>query len=244
MNLSQIKKVRVYEQVIEQIKHSVEQGQIRAGECLPSERELAVKLGISRSVVREAMSVLNASGVIEVRQGIGVFLVDDEEQLLLQRMNRALRRDSVNVLELLEVRQGLEGQAAFLAAQKSTEKDLVKMQEALERMEQAVLGGMLAANEDFAFHNAVVKASKNETIIEMVRLLSDRFLTGLNESRSRSMKLPDKSERVMKEHFAIFEAIQSRDAEQARKLMLQHLENVKTTYQQLKEEGQENVIQS
>lgn len=244
MNINQIKKVRVYEQVIEQIKDSIEQGQIHSGQKLPSERELAVLFHVSRSVIREAMSVLNASGVLDIRPGIGVFLADDEEQLLVQRMNRVLKKDSVHVLELIEVRQGLEGQAAYLAAQRATPKDMEKIKQALHALESAVMSQDVAANEDFAFHAAIIRASKNETIIEMTRLLSDRFLAGLNESRSESLKEPKKAERVLREHRAIFQAIADKDAEYARSLMLGHLENVKISYEKSRKVREEYGIQS
>ncbi|WP_047152084.1 FadR/GntR family transcriptional regulator [Aneurinibacillus tyrosinisolvens] len=237
MKLNQIKKVRVYEQVIEQIKVSVEEGYIQPGDKLPSERELAVQLSVSRSVIREAMSVLNASGVLDIRPGIGVFLAEDEAQMLIQRMNGFLTKSSVNLMELLEVRQGLEGQAAYLAAERATEEDLEKLNKALKQLEKAAARGMVAANEDFAFHAAIVSASKNETIIDMIQLLSDRFLEGLNESRSQSLLTPHKAEKVIQEHYEIYQAIIERDSERAREMMLRHIQNVKDSYEQHRREG-------
>jgi GntR family transcriptional repressor for pyruvate dehydrogenase complex len=230
LQFQQIKKIRVYEQVIEQIIRSVEEGRIKPGERLPSERELAVQLSISRSVVREAMSVLNTSGVIEIRPGIGVFLLEDEVQQLVVRMNRLLNRDQIDLIALLEVRQGLEGQAAYLAAQRANPEDIERIHEAYGRLQRAVYNQSIAAAEDFQFHDAVVRASKNEIIAEMLRMLSDRLLKGLEQSRSKSLRLPDRELEVLQEHWQIFLSIQAGDPEAARQNMLNHLENVKAAY--------------
>jgi GntR family transcriptional repressor for pyruvate dehydrogenase complex len=232
LNLSPIKKKRVYQQVIERIKESIEQGSIQAGNKLPSERELAAQLSVSRSVVREAMSVLNESGLLNIRPGIGVFLIEEEEPSLLHRINQILQKEQINLVELLEVREGLEGQAAFLAAQRGEEKDLKEIYSCLLRLEQAVKEGKIAAQEDFAFHMAVVRASRNESIVEILRLLSDRFLEGLNQSRSRSVQLTQKAMAVVKEHYGIYEAIAAGDPERARKKMLDHIQNVKQSYKE------------
>ncbi|MED1205449.1 FadR/GntR family transcriptional regulator [Heyndrickxia acidicola] len=104
MNFNEIKKNRVYEQVIEQVKYLLEIGQLRAGDKLPSERELAVLFNVSRSVIREAMTVLKASGVLNIRPGIGVFIAADDESSLVRRMDRALKKDVASLQELLEVR--------------------------------------------------------------------------------------------------------------------------------------------
>lgn len=244
MNLNQIKKTRVYEQVIEQIKLSIEAGEISPGDKLPSERELAVKLSISRSVVREAMSVLSAQGLLDIRPGIGVFLADDEEQQLIQGMNRILNKEQVDVSELLEVRQGLECQAAYLAAQRATDKDLQGIRDALLKLEKAVNENQVAAKEDFAFHAAIVRASKNILIIEMLALLSDRFIAALSKSRSQSLLKPNKAKQVVIEHYEIYEAIQSRDPERAHEMMLKHLESVKQSYEKQREDGKPELIQS
>jgi GntR family transcriptional repressor for pyruvate dehydrogenase complex len=227
MNFNEIKKTRVYEQVIEQIKKLLEFGKLKSGDKLPSEREMAGMFNVSRSVIREAMSVLNASGVLNIRPGIGVFIVDDEESTLIQRMDRALKKDSVNLQELIEVRQGLESQAVYLAALRATPKDLERIEAAYISLSEAVKQERVGAQEDFVFHEAIIKASKNETLMEMLRILSDRLLIGLQESRSKSMKQPHRSEDVLFEHRRIIDAITNKDAILAKKLMFKHLENVK-----------------
>ncbi|WML50792.1 FadR/GntR family transcriptional regulator [Neobacillus sp. PS3-12] len=229
MNFNEIKKTRVYEQVIEQIKGLMELGKLKGGDKLPSEREMAGMFNVSRSVIREAMSVLNAGGVLDIRPGIGVFIVDDEESTLIQRMDRALKKGNVSLQELLEVRQGLESQAAYLAAHRATPKDIERLEAAYHSLLEAVKKESVGAKEDFIFHEAIIKASKNEILMEMLRLLSDRLLVGILESRSNSLKQPQRIEDVLKEHKRIVEAISNRDADLAKKLMFEHLENVKNS---------------
>lgn len=241
MNFNQIKKTRVYEQVIEQIKQLLELGQLKSGDKLPSEREMAGMFNVSRSVIREAMSVLNASGVLYTRPGIGVFIVDDEESTLIQRMDRALNKDGVDLQELLEVRQGLESQAVYLAALRATPNDIKRIEDAYSSLLEAVKQERVAAQEDYAFHEAIIRASKNETLMEMMRLLSDRLLVGLKESRSKSMKQPRRTEYVLEEHKKIIDAIIEKDANLARKLMIDHLESVKSQVNKLGEGDERGV---
>ncbi|GIM46005.1 GntR family transcriptional regulator [Collibacillus ludicampi] len=230
MKLAPIQKKRIYQYIIEQIKASIENGELLPGDKLPSERELADKLSVSRSAVREAFSVLDSAGLVRIMQGIGVFLKEDENEELITRMNDILNPHGVNLVELLEVRQGIEGQAAYLAAIRRSEADLQKIKTAYNHLEQAVAAQQVAAEEDYAFHISVVKASQNSMLLQAVKFLSDKFLQGVHQSRSESLKIPGKSQMVLAEHVEILNAIAEQDPEKAQQAMWQHLQNVKLRY--------------
>lgn len=232
MKLAPIQKQRVYQQIIEQIRVSLENGELKPGDRLPSERDLAAALNVSRSAVREALSVLEASRLIRVQPGVGVFLESDEKTEMLQKLNDIVNAQpsGVPLAQLLEVRQALESQAAYLAAERASEEDLRNIRKTIDDLREAVEAGRVAAEEDFRFHLAIVEAAHNPMLSEAVKLFSDRCLEGLYVSRSESIRMPGKSAEVLAEHERILRALEQRDAEAARAAMWRHLANVRTRY--------------
>src|SRR5690625_2547590 len=122
---SPIKKTRAYETVIEQLRYSVEQGWYKPGDKLPSERELSEQLSISRNVVREALSILQTSRIIEVRPGIGASLVDSDIDVILEQIMEVITDEDseVQLIDLLELRQGIEAIAIYAATEKADKND-------------------------------------------------------------------------------------------------------------------------
>lgn len=230
MKLVSIQKQRVYQIVIDQIKKSIERGELKPGEKLPSERELAEGLAVSRATVREAMSVLEAMRVVKILPGVGIFLEENSNNDLIVLMNEIVRVGNTDLTQMLEVRQAIESQAAHLAALRRTDEDLKKLLEAYEGLKNSVERNEVAAEEDYRFHMAVVEATYNPMLMETVKFFSERFLAGLYHSRSESIRIPGKSKIVLEEHWRIYSAIADKDAEQAQKLMWTHLQNVKSRY--------------
>lgn len=230
MKLSPLKKVRFYENLIEQIKTSIEFGELKAGDKLPSERELAAALSISRAAVREAISALEFSGIVEIRPGVGVFLAGNSSEEILLKINNILERRGGHLVELLEMRQGVESQAAYLAASRAVDEQKRKVRRAYLDLEEAVEGGHIGSEEDFRFHLSVVDASGNQLLGQVIELVSGRFKDSLEESRKESLSIPGQSEKILLEHKEILEAIESGEAERARASMWDHLENVRVRY--------------
>lgn len=230
MKLVPLKKIRFYENVIEQIKESVELGELKAGDKLPSERELAVALKISRTAVREAISALEFAGILDIRPGVGIFLVEDGSDVILSKINSILDRRGVYMVELLELRQGVESQAAYLAASRATEQQKSSIREACRDLEKAVVSGEVGSEEDFRFHLSVVEASGNQMLGQVIELVSGRFKDGLEESRKESLSVPGQSKKILLEHEEILNAIEAGEAEEARDSMWRHLENVRIRY--------------
>jgi len=219
----------VYQDIIEQIKASIESGELKPGEKLPSERELANMLSVSRTAIREAISVMASAGVVEIFRGIGVFLKEDENDKLLRRINELFQQKGINLVELLEVRQGIEGQAAYLAAIRRTESDLQKIKFAYKKMEDFYAGNQTAEKEDFEFHTSIVKATQNKMLLQSVKLFSNEFLQEVKQLRNKSI-ITGKSQEVLSEHLDIYEAIEKQAPENAQKAMLEHLNNANRRY--------------
>lgn len=230
MKLVPLKKARYYEDVIGQIKDSIESGELTAGDKLPSERELAEALSISRTAVREAISALGFAGILDIRPGVGIFLVEDGSDAILSKINGILDRRGVYMVELLELRQGVESQAAYLAASRATEQQKFRIREAYRELEKAVASGRVGSEEDFRFHLSVVEASGNQMLGQVIELVSGRFKDGLEESRKESLSIPGQSKKFLLEHEEILHAIEAGEAEEARDSMWRHLENVRIRY--------------
>jgi len=229
IKLKPIQKKRVYQEIVEQFINSIKSGNLNPGDKLPSERELAEKLSVSRNAVREAVSVMESAGLVEILQGKGTFLKEDNPAILLQRMDGLIHQSGFDLVELLEVRQGLESQGAYLAACRRTDTDLEKLKKAFEKMEKAYARHETAAEEDFEFHLAVAGAAYNKTLLKTVKLFSNSFIPGAQYLRENSIKT-GKSSTVLSEHFEIYQSIKHRDQEKAEKAMRNHLGKAKERY--------------
>jgi DNA-binding FadR family transcriptional regulator len=220
VTLERLPSLGIKERVAGQLRGLIEAGSLRAGEQLPSERELAEQLGVSRSTVREAVQFLGALGLVEIRHGSGTFVRADGD--LPSEWLQWTRRHQLEVHELLEVRRGLEAVAAELAAERS--HDLDAMEVALADMEAAIDGpdvpGLVEA--DLSFHAALAAASGNTALRHLTESLGRELL----RERGAIWNEPGRPERSLREHRCIYEAVTSGDALGARTALVDHLHSV------------------
>jgi len=210
---------RLYEQLAARLLDYIEVTGLGIGDRLPSERDLAQALQVSRASVRQATVALEVRGTLEVRHGDGIYL-------------RSLPNDSGRLMELttqrhrlpaiLEAREALETQLAALAASRRTEADVAAMDEALDVMAADIDAGGLGEEGDRLFHEAVTRAAHSP-------LLAD-FMTGLavpiSETRRSSLGEPGRPRRSLSAHRQILEAIRRGDASGARQAMRRHVKMV------------------
>lgn len=230
MKLTPIKKARHYKGVVQQIRRSVESGELKEGDRLPSERDLAAGLGISRGAVREAISSLETAGTVEIRPGVGIFLREGGTKNIVSTIDGVLRPRNAQLVEMLEVRQGVETQAAYLAALRADGQSVARIEASYRSLEEAVGRGEIGTGEDFAFHLAIVEASGNRMLGEVIQLVSGQFRDGIEESRRESMSIPGQSRAILLEHADILQAIKAGDPARTRDSMWKHLENVRARY--------------
>jgi GntR family transcriptional repressor for pyruvate dehydrogenase complex len=160
--------VRAYERVVEQVEQAVFSGRLKPGSRLPSERDLVIQFGVSRSTVREALRVLQSDGLIQSRPGDprGPEVLAASTKNLQKSVVRLARADSMSLGELLQFRMVLEGSAYLLAAQLRTEAQLAEMEAALVAMTAALdVGYAEFSDADVAFHDAVARATQNTMIV-------------------------------------------------------------------------------
>jgi GntR family transcriptional regulator, transcriptional repressor for pyruvate dehydrogenase complex len=217
-----VRKVRRYEQVAEQIRKLISGGQLKPGDLLPPERELAVKLGVGRSSIRDAVRTLEVMGILEPRQGHGTVVRDLSTDALVVPLASVLTRKREMVSELLEVRRMLEPTLAGRAAKNATPQEIAEMGRILERHEAKLRRGEQAVDEDTEFHYAVALAARNSVVLRVLDVLMDL----LRESRSRSLQVKGRPRRSFEGHRRILNAIEKRDARAAEAAVRKHLEEI------------------
>jgi GntR family transcriptional regulator, transcriptional repressor for pyruvate dehydrogenase complex len=216
-----VRAVRAYEAIVEQVERALDSGELRPGSRLPSERDLMTQFEVSRSTVREALRVLESSGVIRSRPGDprGAEVLPVSAGSLRKPLLRLAKGRDVRLGELIQFRMVLEGAANFLAASQATAVQVAAMEAALRRMREAVADGEAAFSAaDLAFHQLVAEASGNTMILICGDVIRDASLALIEDKLGH---VPDPGA-VMREslrrHTAAFEAIKRRDSAEAGRL--------------------------
>jgi GntR family transcriptional regulator, transcriptional repressor for pyruvate dehydrogenase complex len=213
-------------ELVESLGDRIRDGRIVPGAKLPTEAAIMGEFGVSRTVVREALSKLQASGLVATRHGIGTFVVGfgDAAPFRIAPEQLATLRDVIAVLEL---RIGLETEAAALAAQRRTAQNLVDMRAALVAFGGAIAAGRDAVGPDFQFHLEIARATQNAHFAELMTSLGTMIIprARLDTPEAQSPERRDYLQRVNGEHESIFDAIVNQDTEAARAAMRTHLAN-------------------
>ena len=220
MPLQAIETQRLYQQVAEQVGELIRRGEFAAGQRLPSERDLARQLGVSRPVVREAMIVLELTGLVEVRTGAGIFVRrpgPDGGALL------ALGDAGPSPFDLIAARKLLEPEIALVAAACPTEADLAGIGETLDRMREAVAAGGDIKPFDRLFHTRIAAATRNTVLTGIVDQFWEQMMTPLFSGLHLHTGLPANQWASLAEHEAILQALRARDGAAAREAMRAHL---------------------
>jgi GntR family transcriptional regulator, transcriptional repressor for pyruvate dehydrogenase complex len=207
-------------QAVETIKALILSGDLQPGDALPSERELAVMLGISRPSLREAIRVLSAMNVLEPRHGGGTYVTSLDPRLLAQPVSFLLQIEPAAFRHLHEVRQVLEVGAVRLAAPRITEDALDNLQQLAEAAEEALADPARYTELDFAIHTAIVEATGNPICLSLYESIADLSL----ESRRRTARTAAVRQRAHEDHVAIIAALHAHDADAAAQAMSSHLE--------------------
>ena len=212
---------RVYDYIVSQIIV----GAFALNARLPTEMQLAERLSVSRPVVRQALRRLKDDGLVTSRQGAGTFVVRRPAH---QVFSFAAVGSVADIQKCFVFRIALESEAAALAAVEHDREALERLAKALGDLEHSLKGGTGGIDEDIAFHQAVAAATDNRFFLSTMAAIASQIRVGIGLNRSLTLEQP-KSRRiaVQEEHRAIYNAIASRDADEARRLMHQHLENAR-----------------
>jgi GntR family transcriptional repressor for pyruvate dehydrogenase complex len=226
MNIyKEIRPKRISDQVFEQIQELIYKGQIRPGEQLPPERELAETLNVSRNSVREAINKLIDRSLVENRQGTGTFVRKPDPGQQDNPLSSVLG-DDISVQELLEFRLGLECNAVVLAARKATSEDIVHLNAVMDEMRQMVNADSMGHEEDVRFHMGIACATKNRVHIHMMKRFYDLLYYGIWKSHMFLYQEKPNIEAILDQHGRILKAIRNHDPQMAYEAMRGHIKFV------------------
>lgn len=203
----------------------IENGQLKVGDKLPAEKHITEQHGVSRTVVREAISHLQSHGLVETRHGIGTFVVRQSADPIDPQTDRTLS----DVLAVIELRIGIEVDSAGLAALRRSDDQLARMQQALAILDDPTTGRDDAAKADYDFHQQIALATDNRYFAEITEHLGLRLIprTRLNSAALAHTAIEDYSVRLRQEHQDIYATIANRDADGAKAAMRRHLSNIR-----------------
>lgn len=211
------------EAVVARMEEMILTGELKPGDRLPNEHELARMFGVSRGALREALFALKAKGIIERKPGKGTFV---------RRINRAKllgglatrKRDEELFLDLLEVREILESKAVELAIERGTAQDFEKIEIALGLLPRAMDGGTpFPLEADLEFHLSLALAAHNEILFYLARTVNEL----LQDVRERTLMQPGRLAECQREHGAIYAAVRARDKGRALAALKTHLNQVR-----------------
>lgn len=226
--LEPLKKKRLYEEIVKQLIDLIEVGKLKPGDRLPSERQMAEELGVSRTAIREALRALESMGYIQSKVGGGTFVSEISLDRALLPFTTVLSQDKNLIKELLEVRQLLESEIALLASKRATEEDIKNMEAALDSMREDIEQGGIGLEGDNAFHNALAAAARNMAMSKILGLCDEL----LSKSRESTLRIPGQPARSLEDHVAILNAIKERDHVLAQQLMKQHMIKAQENYRE------------
>jgi len=229
-----IRPKKISEEIVEQIKAMIAKGQLKPGDRLPSERDLATMLGVSRPSVREAIMVLEAMGFLDSRQGGGTFVRALTEASITNPLAKLVEQRDPQVLRsLAEVRMGLESWSAFLAAQRASEEDIEEIRRLYQVMEQQADKGGWSSEVDADFHYAITAASHNSLQMHVLDSVHSLFHATIQVALVEFYRQKGHIRLLLEHHRAIMDAIAARQPEVARQKMMEHLQMVEEKMAQL-----------
>lgn len=211
------------ERVCEALTQLISGEDFQPGSRLPSETDMASRFGVSRTVIREAVSRMKSEGLVESRQGSGVY-VRDRNMDAPFRIAPSIMDSIQSVLQVVELRMSLEGETAFLAARRRSREQMTAIKNALKQIEADERAGKDGVESDIAFHRSIAEATGNPHFLALVEFLFNCLSEATKITRGYEATKTALGQQVKEEHKAIVDAISRQDAEAARLAARQHME--------------------
>ncbi len=220
--LKAVEKKKAFEHIVKQIRTLIEEGKLKRGDQLPSERELTETFKVSRTTVREAIRTLESMKLLQSRQGNGTYVLASSEEALVQPLAAALFHEKDDILDIFYIRKSIEPYLAQLAAQNATPREIEEMEKVMQQQAEAVERGENIIESDSAFHSLLARAAKNRVMERLLLALVDL----LEQTRVEYLHDDERTKKSLQGHQRVFSAIKNGDCAAARKSMLRHLEDV------------------
>ena len=229
MNQTRPAVVRIADVVAKDLEQRILEGSLKAGDRLPSERNLALELNVSRPTLREAIQKLASKGLLETRHGGGSVVTDRLQATFSDPWKAMLQSQPMLQADMLEFRHMLEGEAATLAAERATDVDLQRIDMAYAALERAYDGDDMKAciDTDVAFHQAIADASHNSMIGHLVASLMQVIHGHVSDNLVHLHALPKHWAQLRAQHRAIWQAVRGHDTSDAMRVARQHIDFVR-----------------
>jgi GntR family transcriptional repressor for pyruvate dehydrogenase complex len=220
----EVRSLRLYEQVAEQLRSHIIEGELQPGDKLPSESELAEQFAISRTVVREALQTLHNQQLVEVKHGRGAFVCEPTPDTIAGPLSTLATFRGASVFDLHDVREILEVEVATLAALNASDEEKEHLSRLLELMEQEDACPREYVALDLLFHRTLAEATGNPVFFVLIEALADLLI----RSRLRAIQAPGGLGESLEGHKAICRAVEEGNPQLARAAMRQHLGSTKS----------------
>lgn len=244
MPFQKIEAEKLSSSVVRQVELLILRGILRPGERLPSERELAERMGVSRPSLREAVAALQEKGLLATRAGAGIYVADVLSSAFSDALVQLFSSHDEAVFDYISFRRDLEGMAADRAARLGSDTDLQVIDAVYKKMEQAHEKRNPAeeAGLDAQFHLAIIEASHNVIMLHMMRAMFDMLRQGVFYNRQIMFKQRTTRDMLLLQHGAINGALQSRDGPAARAAVEAHLDYVEQSLTNQKKADRNDII--
>lgn len=218
-----IKNTKVYEQVIEQIKTMIENGKLKRGDKLPSERDLVEQLGVSRASIREALRVLEIIGLIDCKQGEGNFIKRNFETGLFEPLSVMFMLNGGKPNEMFELRRVMEVETAALAAKRITDEELKELYNLIEQMDTSQ-SEEERSKIDKKFHYTIAYASRNFLIVNILNTVSSLMDSFIKNAREEILKKDNDKSVINNQHKEIYKTLAEHNPAEAARAMRKHMD--------------------
>lgn len=213
-------KAKSYRRIVKEIQQLIKKGELLPGDQLLPERQLAEKLEVSRPTLREALSALEAMGLLEITPR-GVYVKTDVEALI-EPLALMLLQERESMEHLLEFRKIMEVQIVKLAAERATESDLFRIREDAYQHQREIEEGKTSDDADANFHLHVIEAAHNKIISKIMGMISEMLREPYGPLRRKLLEDPSVAKTFLQQHIDIYEAIKDNDPKRAAKIMAEH----------------------
>jgi len=228
-----VEKKRAYEDVVAQIRALIDDGRLKQGDQLPTERELSETFRVSRATIREAIRTLESAKLVQSRQGDGTYVLASSEETLVQTLAAVLFNEKDTIYDIFYVLKIIEPHVAELAAENATLEEIEKLATLMMEHEESIAEGKSVMKYDSAFHGLLARMSKNPIMERLLSALVDLF----EQTRGEYLQNDERAKKSFIGHHEVFTAIKSRDCTAARRAMSRHLEKVETIVMGKKRKG-------
>lgn len=232
MMFKPIKSKKIYEVVIEEIQQRIINGTLNKGDKLPSERDLAEQLNVSRTSVREAMRALEVLGIIHVKQGGGNYIKDRFDDALVEPLSLMFMLNESHPREIVDLRKIIEVESAYRAAERITDNEIEELRGVIEqlRIQTKMKNESMSVRYDKAFHYSICRIADNYLFSNILNMLSNLMDALIEDARGIILLKEENQDVLIEQHERIFNALANKDPKAAASAMREHINLIINEY--------------